>query len=150
MKLQNQLTLLQKVISFFLVRSSLRAAWGKPKKTYKPTFESLETHPTPAWFTDAKFGIFIHWGVFSVPAFHEWYVEFMSPRSTWGKRPLGPPYTAAQGDLPDSVFKQETLVTGERQINTSGKTMALILNMMISSRCSGQKNSILLPGQTSL
>ena len=74
------------------------------KKVYKATTESLASHPTPAWFREAKFGIFIHWGVYSVPAFHEWYVEFMSPRSTWGKRPMGPPYTAAQGDLPDSVF----------------------------------------------
>ncbi len=78
------------------------------RKIYKPTFESLDSHPTPQWFRDAKFGIFIHWGVYSVPAFHEWYVEFMSPRSTWGKRPMGPPYTAAQGDLPDSVFNEET------------------------------------------
>jgi len=109
MKLQNQLTFFQKAVTFFLAVIIVTGCTEKPKKLYKPTFESLETHPTPAWFTDAKFGIFIHWGVYSVPAFHEWYVELMSPRSTWGKRPLGPPYTAAQGDIPDSVFKQETL-----------------------------------------
>jgi alpha-L-fucosidase len=80
----------------------------QPVKTYQPTFESLDSHPVPLWFQDAKFGIFIHWGVYSVPAFHEWYVEMMSPKSTWGRTPGGPPYTAAQGDLPDNVFQSET------------------------------------------
>ncbi len=36
---------------------------------YDATWESLDKRPTPAWFTDAKFGIFIHWGVYSVPAY---------------------------------------------------------------------------------
>jgi alpha-L-fucosidase len=35
---------------------------------YAPTAESVQTHPLPAWYDDAKFGIFIHWSVFSVPA----------------------------------------------------------------------------------
>ena len=96
------------VILFFIGVFIAGGCQQKPEKIYKPTSESLATHPTPAWFRDAKFGIFIHWGVYAVPAFHEWYVEFMSPGSTWGKRPSGPPYTAAQGDLPDSVFKAET------------------------------------------
>lgn len=38
-------------------------------QTYQPTWESIDKRPTPAWFTDAKFGIFIHWGVYSVPAY---------------------------------------------------------------------------------
>jgi len=37
--------------------------------TYAPTLESLNAHPVPQWFEDAKFGIFIHWGLFSIPAF---------------------------------------------------------------------------------
>ena len=36
---------------------------------YEPTWESVDSRPTPAWWGDAKFGIFIHWGVYSVPAF---------------------------------------------------------------------------------
>ncbi len=36
---------------------------------YEPTRASLRTHPVPAWFEDAKLGIFIHWGLFSIPAF---------------------------------------------------------------------------------
>ena len=38
-------------------------------QTYQPTWDSIDKRPTPAWFTDAKFGIFIHWGVYSVPAY---------------------------------------------------------------------------------
>lgn len=36
---------------------------------YAPTWASLDTRPLPAWYDDAKIGIFIHWGVFSVPSF---------------------------------------------------------------------------------
>ncbi|MBS3776575.1 MAG: alpha-L-fucosidase [Bacteroidales bacterium] len=77
---------------------------SKPEKNYKPTWESLATHPVPQWYQDAKFGIFIHWGVYSVPAYHEWYVEFISPKSSFGRNLGGPPYTAAQGNFSDSVF----------------------------------------------
>ncbi|MGA2535233.1 MAG: alpha-L-fucosidase [Terracidiphilus sp.] len=38
-------------------------------QSYQPTWDSIDKRPTPAWFTDAKFGIFIHWGVYSVPAY---------------------------------------------------------------------------------
>lgn len=34
---------------------------------YEPTLESLDTHPLPQWYADAKLGIFIHWGLYSVP-----------------------------------------------------------------------------------
>ena len=37
--------------------------------TYEPTLASLNAHPVPQWYEDAKFGIFIHWGLFSIPAF---------------------------------------------------------------------------------
>ena len=37
-------------------------------KTYQPNWASLDTRPTPDWYLDAKFGVFIHWGVYSVPA----------------------------------------------------------------------------------
>lgn len=43
-------------------------------KRYEPTWDSLDSRPLPQWFDDAKFGIFIHWGVFSVPSFgSEWF-----------------------------------------------------------------------------
>ena len=46
---------------------------------YEATWESIEkNYRTPEWFKDAKFGIFIHWGVYSVPASgSEWYPRHM-------------------------------------------------------------------------
>ncbi|XP_067673725.1 alpha-L-fucosidase-like isoform X2 [Haliotis asinina] len=44
---------------------------------YDPTWESLDQRPLPAWYDEAKFGIFLHWGVFSVPSFAgAWFQEF--------------------------------------------------------------------------
>lgn len=41
---------------------------------YTPDWASLDSRPLPSWYDEAKFGIFLHWGVFSVPAFHnEWF-----------------------------------------------------------------------------
>lgn len=41
---------------------------------YTPDWESLDSRPLPTWYDEAKFGIFIHWGVFSVPSFgSEWF-----------------------------------------------------------------------------
>ena len=37
------------------------------KGPYKDTWESLGSFQPPKWYRDAKFGIFIHWGVYSVP-----------------------------------------------------------------------------------
>jgi alpha-L-fucosidase len=46
--------------------------------TYEPTWDSLHQYRVPTWFRDAKFGIFIHWGIYSVPAvFDEWYPRRM-------------------------------------------------------------------------
>jgi alpha-L-fucosidase len=45
---------------------------------YQPTWESLRRYCVADWFRDAKFGIFIHWGVYAVPAmFDEWYPRRM-------------------------------------------------------------------------
>jgi len=46
---------------------------------YQPNWQSLDTRKIPAWFNQSKFGIFIHWGVYSVPSYSpvgeyaEWY-----------------------------------------------------------------------------
>ncbi len=48
------------------------------QEKYQATWESLKKYQVPDWFRDAKFGIFIHWGVYSVPAFgSEWYPREM-------------------------------------------------------------------------
>lgn len=45
---------------------------------YRSNWESLHKYEAPDWYRDAKFGIFIHWGVYSVPAFgSEWYPRMM-------------------------------------------------------------------------
>jgi len=45
---------------------------------FTDAWPSLEQYQAPAWYQDAKFGIFIHWGVYSVPAFgSEWYPREM-------------------------------------------------------------------------
>jgi alpha-L-fucosidase len=66
----------------------LLALTGLSAQTYSPTWDSIDKRPTPAWFTDAKFGIFIHWGLYSVPAYApvipgnlayaEWYWHAMT------------------------------------------------------------------------
>ncbi|QUH31517.1 alpha-L-fucosidase [Vallitalea guaymasensis] len=48
------------------------------KGPYEDTWESLREYKEPKWYKDAKFGIFIHWGVYSVPAYgNEWYPRNM-------------------------------------------------------------------------
>ncbi|XP_068935144.1 tissue alpha-L-fucosidase-like isoform X1 [Petaurus breviceps papuanus] len=48
------------------------SASGSPR--YTPDWESLDARPLPAWFDEAKFGVFVHWGVYSVPAWgSEWF-----------------------------------------------------------------------------
>jgi alpha-L-fucosidase len=43
---------------------------------YTPDWDSLDKRPLPNWYDDSKVGIFIHWGVFSVPAFKSEWLNF--------------------------------------------------------------------------
>ncbi|XP_055322101.1 putative alpha-L-fucosidase isoform X2 [Sitodiplosis mosellana] len=44
---------------------------------YEPTWDSLDSRPLPSWYDDAKVGIFLHWGVYSVPTFgSEWFWKY--------------------------------------------------------------------------
>ena len=66
------------------------------KGSWKDTWESLSGYRVPEWYRNAKFGIFIHWGIYSVPAFgNEWYSrnmyiegtpEFAHHVETYGKQ----------------------------------------------------------------
>ncbi len=50
---------------------------------YSDTWESLCAYQVPSWYKAAKFGIFIHWGLFSVPAYaNEWYTRNMYMQGT--------------------------------------------------------------------
>ena len=47
-------------------------------RPFEPNWESLSNYRVPSWYEDGKFGIFIHWGVYSVPGFgSEWYSRNM-------------------------------------------------------------------------
>ncbi len=65
-----------------MIAAPVSAAEGK----YEPRWESLDARLTPEWFLDAKFGIFIHWGLYSVPSwgkvgeYAEWYWNKMHDR----------------------------------------------------------------------
>lgn len=50
-----------------------------------PSWDELDARPLPAWFADAKFGIFIHWGVFSVPSFGGYLliINSLEPPTFW-------------------------------------------------------------------
>ncbi len=63
--------------------------YGQSAPAYTADWESLKKHnPAPEWFRDAKFGIYFHWGVYSVPAFgSEWY-----PRNMHNKSGASPEY----------------------------------------------------------
>jgi alpha-L-fucosidase len=109
-------------------------AWQKATATYAPQrsailnrvaehmddgpfhadWASLETYRSPGWYDNAKFGIFIHWGVYSVPAFgSEWYSRQMyqkgstdyahhiatyGPQSTFGYKDFIPMFKAQRFD----------------------------------------------------
>ena len=81
---------------------------------FDDTWESLAGYEPPRWFVDGKFGIFIHWGVYAVPAFgNEWYARNMyrqgtpefehhratyGPQDTFGYKDFVDDFTAAAFD----------------------------------------------------
>ncbi|RED96016.1 alpha-L-fucosidase [Marinoscillum furvescens DSM 4134] len=63
---------------FFLKREDKLESARERTEHYEPNWESLKKYETPEWFRDAKLGIFIHWGPYSVPAHgSEWYPRWM-------------------------------------------------------------------------
>ena len=91
-----------------------------PSGPFQPNWASLENYTVPDWYQDGKFGIFIHWGVYSVPAFgNEWYprhmyladrpefahhVETNGPQSRFGYKDFIAQFTAEKFD-PDHWAK---------------------------------------------
>lgn len=81
---------------------------------FEATWQSLSQYTVPAWFQDAKFGIFIHWGLYSVPAFaDEWYprrmyiqgtrefehhIKTYGPQATFGYKDFIPMFRAERFD----------------------------------------------------
>jgi alpha-L-fucosidase len=91
---------------------------------FQPNWESLKAYTVPAWYEDAKFGIFIHWGIYSVPAFgNEWYPRNMyqqgtkefahhvatyGPQTEFGYKDFIPKFTAEKFDASEwaALFKE--------------------------------------------
>ncbi|WP_329047744.1 alpha-L-fucosidase [Amycolatopsis sp. NBC_01488] len=89
----------------------VRTAWATDGPgSYTPSWSSVDQHPpAPEWFQDAKFGIYYHWGVFSVPAFgNEWY-----PRNMYvGGSNENNHHKAVYGD--PSVWPYQNFINGAR------------------------------------
>src|SRR5690554_1338597 len=86
---------MKKTVLLFLV---LITAFNLNAQNYQANWESIDSRPVPQWFEDAKFGVFIHWGVYSVPAwapanadigvyakYSEWYWWRINDGSPAGK-----------------------------------------------------------------
>lgn len=58
-------------------------------KKFSPSWKSLDKRKIPSWYDDAKFGIFIHWGLYSVPSFgtknSEWFWYKWKGKRQWQK-----------------------------------------------------------------
>lgn len=78
-----------------------------PPGPFEPTWESLQqNYRVPPWFYEAKFGLFLHWGVYAVPAHHNewyekhmygadrvWHVEHFGPQDKFGYKDFIPLFT---------------------------------------------------------
>ncbi|MEN8193930.1 MAG: alpha-L-fucosidase [Bacteroidota bacterium] len=105
---------MKKIISFILLilltqislaqeNNSVQAQEDQSVKKWEANWESLRSRPYPDWFKEAKLGIFIHWGVSSVPAYGgpesygEWFLRGLQvddPRRTsFQKRVYGEDFT---------------------------------------------------------
>ncbi|MDP9176016.1 MAG: alpha-L-fucosidase [Planctomycetota bacterium] len=108
-----------------VVKDALAALPDKiPTGPFKPDWDSIKAnYKVPSWFAGAKFGIFMHWGLYTVPAHHnEWYEKHMytdgadgawhaqhfGPQAQFGYKDFIPMFTAAKWD-PDAwalLFKK--------------------------------------------
>ncbi|MFI3289492.1 MAG: alpha-L-fucosidase [Rikenellaceae bacterium] len=65
------------ILSLILLLSLFAVEAKKPEK-FEPTWESLKSYEVPEWWKNSKFGIYFHWGPYTVPAFDtEWYSHWM-------------------------------------------------------------------------
>lgn len=81
-----------------------RADWDAIARNYRP----------PAWFHEAKFGIFLHWGLYAVPAHHnEWYEKHMYGADlAWHTQAFGAPERFGYKDF-IPLFTQEKFIADE-------------------------------------
>lgn len=87
-------TFLQKSLWIVLISTMIiglnKNVLGQETSNLSEAWEELDARPIPTWFEDAKFGIFIHWGLYSVPAwspkgtYSEWYQYWLQTGSIFG------------------------------------------------------------------
>lgn len=85
------------------------AANGK----YEPSWNSISTHAIPSWVTESRFGLSMHWGIYSVPAYQsewyfrhmyqtagvaQWHAEKFGPQDKFGYKDFIPMFTLAKWD----------------------------------------------------
>jgi alpha-L-fucosidase len=79
---------MKKLITGFLLLFTLSSI----AQNFQPNWESLDKRVTPQWWKDAKFGIFIHWGMYAVPGwsvkgnYSEWYQQGLQTTDTARQR----------------------------------------------------------------
>jgi alpha-L-fucosidase len=82
--------IMKKVIPFFLTFVFIISSISSFAAEYEANWDSLDKRPVADWFEDAKFGIFIHWGPYSVPAwtpkgtYSEWYQYWLQNKTLFG------------------------------------------------------------------
>ncbi len=120
------------------VRASEGASGPGEPGRYEPTWASLDSRPTPGWFEEARFGIFVVWGPYSVPAwapkgkYAEWYGYRMtrpkSPTARFHARTYGEDFKYEQfgpmltSEMFDADFWADLFVTA------GGKYVVLTAN----------------------
>lgn len=81
---------MKKIVFYLFFISLISASMASAQHNYEANWESLDKRPAPEWYENAKFGIFIHWGLYSVPAwapntgdvysrYAEWYWHRINP-----------------------------------------------------------------------
>ena len=95
-----------------------------PPETYEPEWMSLRRHPVPKWFQDAKFGIFIHWGLYSVPAWAptlkgpkqeiDWAQFMADPRRWFRENPYAEWYLNSMKISDSPTWKHHVETYGEK------------------------------------
>ena len=94
---------MRRFLPILLLIVSLNGYAQTASAPYEASWESVSAHPYPEWFSEAKLGIFIHWGVYSVPSwsgkeqYAEWFLRGLqlndSARVAYQKRVYGEDFT---------------------------------------------------------
>ncbi|WP_082063482.1 alpha-L-fucosidase [Draconibacterium sediminis] len=98
---------------YLLNAQEVKREWdtGAANEENSKIWEKIDARPVPAWFGDAKFGIFIHWGPYSVPAwspagtYTEWYQRWWYSNSIFGNNN---PQANAIPDFQEKTYGEES------------------------------------------